>query len=76
LAAAIVGVFPKDNLSTDSWQQARGRSLEIGAAEAQNSDNPAMSVMFAVMKAFDGVEGSLRRVSSALGQAHDDRRQL
>jgi septal ring factor EnvC (AmiA/AmiB activator) len=32
--------------------------------------------MFAVMKAFDGVEGSLRRVSGALGQAHDDRRQL
>jgi chromosome segregation ATPase len=32
--------------------------------------------MFAVMKTFDGVEGSLRRVSGALGQAHDDRRQL
>jgi chromosome segregation ATPase len=32
--------------------------------------------MFAMMKAFDGVEGSLRRVSSALGQARDDRRQL
>jgi hypothetical protein len=26
-----------------------------------------MSAMFAVMKAFDGVEGSLRRVSGALG---------
>jgi hypothetical protein len=35
-----------------------------------------MSTMFAVMKTFDGVEGSLRRVSGALGQAHDDRRQL
>jgi septal ring factor EnvC (AmiA/AmiB activator) len=35
-----------------------------------------MSAMFVVMKAFDGVEGSLRRVSSALGQARDDRRQL
>jgi hypothetical protein len=35
-----------------------------------------MSVMFAVMRAFDGVEGSLRRVSGALGQARDDRRQL
>jgi hypothetical protein len=32
--------------------------------------------MFAVMKAFDGVEGSLRHVSGALGQACDDRRQL
>jgi hypothetical protein len=42
--------------------------LEIGAVEAQNSDNPAMSAMFIVMKAFDGVEGSLRRVSGALGQ--------
>ena len=31
--------------------------------------------MFVVMKAFDGVEGSLRHVSGALGQAHDDRRQ-
>ena len=35
-----------------------------------------MSAMFAVMKVIDGVEGSLRRVSSALGHAHDDRRQL
>lgn len=76
LAATIVGVFPRGNPSTDSWQQARGRSLEISAAEAQNSDNPALSAMFAVMRAFDGVEGSLRRVSSALGQARDDRRQL
>ena len=76
LPAAIVGVFPRGNPSTDSWQQARGRSLEIGAAEGQNSDNPAMSAMFAVMKAFDGVEGSLRCVSGALSQARDDRRQL
>ena len=33
LAAALVGVFLRGNPSTDSWQQARGRSLEIGAAE-------------------------------------------
>jgi hypothetical protein len=32
--------------------------------------------MFAVLKAFDGVEGSLRVVSGALGQAYDDRHQL
>jgi hypothetical protein len=37
---------------------------------------PSTSAMFAVMKAFDGVEGSLRRVSGALGQALDDRCQL
>jgi hypothetical protein len=67
LAVAIVGVFLRGNPSTNSWRQARGRSLEISAAEAQNSDNPAMSAMFAVMKAFDGVEGSLQHVSSALG---------
>ena len=35
-----------------------------------------MSTMFAVIKVLDGVEGSLRRVSGALGHAHDDRRQL
>jgi hypothetical protein len=63
----MAGVFPRGNPSTDSWQQVRGRSLDIGAAEAQNSYNPAMSAMFAVMRAFDGVEGSLRHVSSALG---------
>jgi len=34
-----------------------------------------MRAMFIVMKAFDGVEGSLRRVSGALGQARDDLRQ-
>jgi chromosome segregation ATPase len=69
-------VFPRGNPFTNSWQQARGRSLEIGVAEGQNSDNPAMSAMFTVIKAFDGVEGSLRHVSGALGQAHDDRHQL
>jgi hypothetical protein len=69
LVAAMARVFPRGNPSTDSWQQARGRPLEIGVAEAQNSDNFAMSVMFAVIKAFDRVEGSLRRVSGALGQA-------
>jgi hypothetical protein len=76
LAAAMAGVFPRGNPSTDSWQQARGRPLEISAAEAQNSDNQAMSVMFAVMKTFHGVEGSLRHVSGALGQARDDKHQL
>jgi hypothetical protein len=76
LAATMARVFLRGNTSTDSWQQARGRSLEIGVAEEQHSDNPAMSAMFAVMKSFDGVEGSLRCVSGALGQARDDRRQL
>ena len=76
LAAALVGVFPRGNPSTDSWQQERGRSLEIGTIEGQNSDNPAMSAMFAVMRVLDGVEGSLRHVSGALGHAREDRRQL
>ena len=56
--------------------KARGRSLEIGAVEGQNSDNPSMSAMFVVMRVLDGVEGSLRRVSRALGHAHEDQRQL
>jgi hypothetical protein len=72
----MAGVFLRGNPSTNLWQQARGRPLEIGAAKGKNSDNPAMSVMFAVMKTFDGVEGNLRRVSGALGQAYDDKRQL
>jgi hypothetical protein len=76
LAAAMTRVFPRGNHSIDSWQQARGRSLEIGAAEGKNSDNHAMSAMFVVMKTFDGVEGSLRHVSGALGQAHVDKHQL
>ena len=50
--------------------------MEIGAVEGQNSDNPAVSTVFAVMMVLDGVEGSLRRVSGALGHARDDRRQL
>jgi hypothetical protein len=66
LAAAMVGVFPRGNPSTNSWL-ARGRSLEVSAAEEQNNDNPAMSAMFAVMKAFTRVEGSLRRVSGTIG---------
>ena len=50
--------------------------MEIGAAEGQNSDNPSMSAMFAVMRVLDGVEGSLRHVSGALGHAREDRRQI
>jgi hypothetical protein len=34
LAAAMVGVFLRGNPSTGSWQQARGRPLEISAAES------------------------------------------
>jgi hypothetical protein len=67
LAASMARVFLRGNPSMDSWQQAIGRSLEIGVAKVQNSDNPAMSAMFVVMKAFDGVESNLRRMSSALG---------
>jgi hypothetical protein len=72
----MAGVFLRGNPSTDSWQQARGRPLEISAAEAQSCNNHAMSAMFAMMKTFNIVEGSMRRVSGALGQAHDDRRQF
>jgi hypothetical protein len=68
-----VGVFPRGNPSTDSWQQAYGRYLEIGADEEQNSDNPTMSAMFAMMKAFARVEVSLRHVAGALGQVRDNR---
>jgi hypothetical protein len=67
LPAAMAGVFLRDNPSTDSWQWDRGRFLEIGVVEGKNSDNPTMSAMFTVTKAFDGVEGSLRCVSGALG---------
>ena len=35
-----------------------------------------MNAMFAAMKTYDGLERSLRCVSGALSQAHDDRRQL
>jgi hypothetical protein len=72
----MAGVFPRGNPSTHSWQQARERSLEIGAVKGQNRDNPTMSATFAVMRAFDGVEGSLRHVVGALCQAHDDSHQL
>jgi hypothetical protein len=67
LATAMVGVFSSGNSSINSWQQAKGRALEVCTSEVQNSDNLAMSAMFAVMKAFDGVEGSLRHVFGALG---------
>jgi hypothetical protein len=67
LATAMVRVFSSGNPSINSWQQSRGRALEVGTYEVQNSDNLAMSAMFVVMKAFDGVEGILRHVSGALG---------
>jgi acid phosphatase family membrane protein YuiD len=67
LVATMAGVFLRGNPSTDSWQQARGRSLEIGAAKGQNSDYPTMSAMFAVIRAFDGVDGILRHMSGELG---------
>jgi hypothetical protein len=50
LAAATARVFPRGKPSTDSWQQARGRLLEISAVEVQSSDNQAMRAMFAVKR--------------------------
>jgi hypothetical protein len=76
LATAVVGVFPRDDLTTAVWDQAEGRALERDSVESQNSENMAMSTMFAVMKTYDGLERSLRCMSGALSQACDDRHQL
>ena len=62
--------------ATAVWDQAKGRALERGPGESQDSNNMAMSTMFAVMKTYDGLERSLRCVSGALSQAHDNSRQL
>ena len=66
LATAIAGVFPRGDPATAVWDQAEGRALERGSVESQNSENMAMSTMFAVMKTYDGLERSLRSVSGAL----------
>ena len=66
LAAAVAGVFLRGDPATAVWDQAEGRALERGPGECQNSDNMAMSTMFAVMKTYDGLERSLRSVSGAL----------
>ena len=76
LATAIARAFLRGDPGTAVWDQAKGRALEKGSGESQNSDNMAMSTMFVVMKTYDGLERSLRCMSSALSQAHDDHRQL
>jgi SMC interacting uncharacterized protein involved in chromosome segregation len=69
-------VFPRADPYTAVWDQADGKALERGLEECQNSDNTAMSTMFAMMKTYVGLERSLGRVIGSLDQAREDRRQL
>ena len=52
LAQAFPGVFPQADPCHSKWLQADGMALVGGAEEAESSSTPAMSTLFAVMKAY------------------------
>jgi hypothetical protein len=76
LAGAVARVFPRADPYTTVWDHANGKTLERGLEECQNSDNTAMSAMFAMMKTYADLERSLGRVIGSLDQAREDRCQL
>ena len=51
-------------------------ALERSAAEDQHSDSAAMSVMYALMKTYGGLERCLGRLSGSLLTVQDEKRQL
>jgi hypothetical protein len=73
LAGTVARVFPRADPYTMVWDQAEGKALERGPDECQNSDNIAMSAIFAMMKTYAGIERSLGQVIGSLDQAHGDR---
>jgi hypothetical protein len=52
LATAMVGVFPRGDPYMDEWAQFQNDALERGTIEQQNSNNTAMSAMFAMIKTY------------------------
>jgi len=69
-------VFPRGDPYTSVWDQSEGNALERSADEDQHSDSAAMSVMFALMKTYGGLERCLGRLSGSLLTVQDEKRQL
>jgi hypothetical protein len=56
LAAALAGTFLRDDPRDAIWVQPQGSALVRGPNEGQASDNHAMSVMYAAIRAYQGLE--------------------
>jgi hypothetical protein len=56
LTAALAGTFPRDDPRDAIWVQPQGSALIRGLNEGQASDNHAMSVMYAAIKAYQSLE--------------------
>jgi len=58
------------------WDQSEVNALERSANEDQHSDSTTMSAMYALMKAYGGLERCLGRLFRSLLTVHDEKRQL
>jgi len=69
-------VFPRDDPYTLVWVQSEVNALERSVDEDQHSDSTAMSAMFAMMKAYGGLQRYLGHLSGSLLIVQDEKRQL
>jgi hypothetical protein len=76
LATAMVGVFPRGDPYMDEWAQFQNDALERGTIKQQNSDNTAMTAMFAMMKTYRYAERCYGKMAVALSKVKDQKRQL
>jgi len=74
LAHAFTGVFPRGDPYTSVWDQSEVNTLERSADEDQHSDSATMSVMYALMKTYGGLERCLGRLSGSLLTVQDEKR--
>jgi hypothetical protein len=70
LAAALAGTFLRDDPRDAIWVQPQESALVRGPNEGQASDNHAMSVMYAAIRAYQGLKCTYWTLTSLRG---DDR---
>jgi hypothetical protein len=56
VAAALAGTFPRDDPCDAIWVQPQGSALVRGPSKGQASDNHAMSMMYATIRAYQSLE--------------------
>jgi hypothetical protein len=76
LAVAMAGVFPKGEPYMNEWAQFRNDALERDPTEQRNSDNAAMSAMFAMTKTYRYAERCCGKMTVTSSEVKDQKRQL
>ena len=63
LAQAMAGVFPRGDPTDTFWEQSPNMARWPGIHEIEDSDNAAMSAMFAMMQTLDATQSCMNKIN-------------